>query len=123
FRPTADVSSWLAVIGVLTMATLALTWLAVLLGLISTNPEAAGNAVMPLSFFLPFVSSAFVPLESMPTGVREFAEYQPFTAVIEALRGLLFGGPVGNNVTIALTWCTGLTLVGYLWAKKLYNRS
>jgi ABC-2 type transport system permease protein len=122
FRPTANFGAWMAVIAIIAMVAFAMTWLAVGLGLMSKNVEGASNIVLPFSFLLPFLSSAFVPLSSMPGWIRWFAEYQPFTAITEALRGLLLGTPVGNNVIIAAAWCVGLTVICYLWSKKLYNR-
>lgn len=122
FRPTAGPVEWLAVLGLMLLATFAITWLAVGLGLSSKAPEGASNAVMPLSFFLPFLSSAFVPLESLPSGIRWFAEYQPYTPIIETLRGLLVGGPIGHNGWLAVVWCVALAVGGYLWSKKLFNR-
>jgi ABC-2 type transport system permease protein len=121
FRPTANPLEWLAAIGVLTLLVLALTWLSVALGLVSKSVESASNAPMPL-MLLPFLGSGFVPTDSMPTGLRWFAEYQPFTPVIETLRGLLLGTPIGDSAILATAWCTGVTLVGYLWAKRLFNR-
>jgi ABC-2 type transport system permease protein len=121
FRPTAGPVEWVAAIGVLAMITLAVTWLCVALGMVTKTVEAASNLPMPL-VFLPFLGSGFVPTDSMPTGLRWFAEYQPFTPVIETLRGLLLGTSIGNSAIIAIAWCAGITLVGYLWAKKLYNR-
>ncbi|MGW1377833.1 ABC transporter permease [Streptomyces sp. NPDC002446] len=121
FRPSATPVEWLAVIGLLALLILALTWLAAAMGLIAKNVETASNMPMPLTF-LPFLGSAIVPPESMPTGLRWFAEYQPFTPVIETLRGLLLGTEIGNSGLIALGWCVGLTLVGYLWARSAFNR-
>jgi ABC-2 type transport system permease protein len=121
FRPSAGPLEWLAVVGVLTLFVLALTWLSVALGLVSKTVEAASNAPMPL-MLLPFLGSGFVPTDSMPTGLRWFAEYQPFTPVIETLRGLLLGSPIGDSAYVSVAWCTGIALVGYLWAKKLFNR-
>jgi ABC-2 type transport system permease protein len=121
FRPSAGPVEWVAAAGVLAMITLAVTWLCVALGMVTKTVEAASNLPMPL-VFLPFLGSGFVPADSMPTGLRWFAEYQPFTPVIETLRGLLLGTPIGNSAIIAIAWCAGITLVGYLWAKKLYNR-
>ena len=121
FRPTAGLVEWIAAIAVLAMLTFALIWLAVALGLVAKSVESASNLPMPL-VFLPFLGSGFVPTDSMPTGLRWFAEYQPFTPVIETLRGLLLGTAIGNSAVIAVAWCAGITLVGYLWAKKLYNR-
>jgi ABC-2 type transport system permease protein len=121
FRPTASPLRWVAATGMLTLLVLALTWLSVALGLVSKTVESASNAPMPL-MLLPFLGSGFVPTDSMPAGLRWFAEYQPFTPVIESLRGLLLGTPIGNSAILATAWCAGITLVGYLWAKKLFNR-
>jgi ABC-2 type transport system permease protein len=121
FRPTASPVEWLATVGVLAAITLAITWLSVAFGLVSKTVEAASNLPTPL-VFLPFLGSGFVPTDSMPTGLRWFAEYQPFTPVIETVRGLLVGSAIGNSAVLALAWCVGITLVGYLWSRKLYNR-
>jgi len=103
------------------MITLAITWLSVALGLRARSVEAASNLPMPL-ILLPFLGSGFVPTDSMPAGLRWFAEYQPFTPFIETLRGLLMGTPIGNSAMLALAWCALLALTGYCWAMKLYNR-
>ncbi|MFH8572626.1 ABC transporter permease [Streptomyces sp. NPDC017993] len=121
FRPSATPIEWLAGTGLLALLTLALTWLAAAMGLIAKNVETASNMPMPLTF-LPFLGSAIVPPESMPAGLRWFAEYQPFTPVIETLRGLLMGTGIGNSGLLALIWCVGLTLVGYLWARSAFDR-
>jgi ABC-2 type transport system permease protein len=121
FRPTTGALAWLAAIGVLVLVTLAFTWLSVALGLVSKSVEAASNLPMFL-FLLPFLGSGFVPTGSMPTGMRWFAEYQPFTPITETLRGLLMGTPIGDNAIIACAWCVGIALLAYLWAKRLYNR-
>jgi ABC-2 type transport system permease protein len=121
FRSDASPMEWLAAAGVLAVITIAITWLTVALGMVSKTVEAASNLPMPL-VFLPFLGSGFVPTDSMPTGLRWFAEYQPFTPMIETVRGLLLGTPIGNSAMIAVAWCAGITLVGYLWALKLYNR-
>jgi ABC-2 type transport system permease protein len=121
FRPSAGPVEWVAAAGVLAGITLALTWLSVALGMVTKTVEAASNLPMPL-VFLPFLGSGFVPTDSMPTGLRWFAEYQPFTPIIETLRGLLLGTAIGSSASIAIAWCAAITLVGYLWAKKLYNR-
>jgi ABC-2 type transport system permease protein len=121
FRPTANPLRWAAAIGILTLFVLALTWLSVALGLVSKTVESASNAPMPL-ILLPFLGSGFVPTSSMPAGLRWFAEYQPFTPVIETLRGLLLGTPIHHSAIISVAWCTGITIAGYVWAKKLYNR-
>ncbi|WP_411145334.1 ABC transporter permease [Streptomyces sp. x-80] len=121
FRPDATPVEWLAALGLLALLTLALTWLSAAIGLVAKTPETASNIPMPLTF-LPFLGSAIVPPESMPTGLRWFAEYQPFTPVIETLRGLLTGTAIGNSALIAVAWCAGLTLVGYLWARAVFRR-
>ncbi|WP_328619579.1 ABC transporter permease [Streptomyces sp. NBC_00354] len=122
FRPDATAVEWFAAIGLLTLLTVALTWLSAGIGLVAKTPESASNTPMPLTF-LPFLGSAIVPTDSMPTGLRWFAEYQPFTPVIETLRGLLTGTGIGNSGYVALAWCTGLTLVGYFWARSAFGRT
>ena len=121
FRPNAGVVEWVAAFGILTLLSFALTWIAAAMGLSSKSVETASNAPMPITF-LPFLGSAIVTPDSMPTGVRWFAEYQPFTPLTETLRGLLMGTPIGNNGWIALAWGVGLSLVGYLWARAAFNR-
>ncbi|GAA2370895.1 ABC transporter permease [Streptomyces cuspidosporus] len=121
FRPNATVVEWLAVLGLLTLVTVALTWLSAAMGLACRSPETASNAPMPLQF-LPFLGSAIVPTDSMPTGLRWFAEYQPYTPIIETLRGLLMGTGIGNSGIIAVAWCVGLAVVGFLWARALFRR-
>jgi ABC-2 type transport system permease protein len=121
FRPNATPLEWVAAIGLLALITLALTWLSVALGMVPKSVESASNLPMPL-VFLPFLSSGFVPTESMPTWLRWFAEYQPFTPFIETVRGLLLGTAIGDSAAIAVAWGVGITLVCYLWAKRLYNR-
>jgi len=121
FRPTAGPLAWIGAIGLLTLFTLALTWLTVALGLVAKSVETASNTPMFLTL-LPFLGSGFVPTGSMPTGLRWFAEYQPFTPVNETLRGLLLGTPIGNSAVLAVAWCVGITLVCYIWALKLYSR-
>ncbi|SHN47230.1 ABC transporter permease [Cryptosporangium aurantiacum] len=122
FRPNASAVEWLAALGLLTLFAVAITWLSVALGLNASTPEAAGNAPMPL-ILLPFLGSGFVPTDSMPTVLRWFAEYQPFTPIMETVRGLLLGTPIGNSGAIAVAWCVGLAAVGYLWAKKTFNKA
>lgn len=120
FRPTATPVEWIAVIGLLALLTLALTWISAGIGLVAKNVETASNIPMPLTF-LPFLGSAIVPTESMPAGLRWFAEYQPFTPIIETLRGLWLGTGIGSSAPIALAWCAALTLVGYLWARRTFK--
>ncbi|GAA3010898.1 ABC transporter permease [Actinokineospora diospyrosa] len=121
FRPSAGVGEWLAATGFLLIVTFALVWLAVALGQVSKSVETASNLPMPL-VLLPFLGSGFAPTDSMPAGLRWFAEYQPFTPIIETLRGLLMGQAIGANAWLALGWCAVIALGGYLWSKKLFNR-
>lgn len=121
FRSTdATALEWLAAFGLLLLFTLALTWIAVGMGLISPNAEAASNNALPL-IFLPLISSAFVPIDSMPGWFQPIAEYQPFTPAIETLRGLLLGTGIGHNGWLALGWCLALTALGYVWATSKFN--
>jgi ABC-2 type transport system permease protein len=121
FRPTATAVEWLAAAGVLTATTFALVWLAVAMGLVTKSVAAASNLPMPLTL-LPFFGSGFVPTDSLPAGLRWFAEHQPITPIMETLRGLLLGTPIGDSAAIALGWCAVIALIGYGWAKLLYNR-
>ncbi|HEX4091040.1 MAG TPA: ABC transporter permease [Trebonia sp.] len=121
FRSNASPGAWLAAIGLLLIVSFALTWLAVALGLVAKTVESASNLPMFLTL-LPFLGSGFVPTASMPIGLRWFAQYQPFTPVTEAVRGLLVGGPVAGHAIVSAGWAVGLALVSYLWAKYLYNR-
>jgi ABC-2 type transport system permease protein len=121
FRPTATPSEWIAVIGVFGMITLALTWLSLALGMNSKSVETASNVPMFL-VLLPFLGSGFVPTDSMPAGLRWFAEYQPFTPITETVRGLLLGAPIGNRALIATAWCLAITVGSFLWARALFNR-
>ena len=120
FRPTAGVLDWLGAIGLLALLTFALIWLSVALGLVTKSVEAASNLPMPL-LLLPFLGSGFVPTDSMPAGMQWFAEHQPFTPIMETLRGLLMGTPIDSAFT-AVAWCVAIALGGYLWAKRLFNR-
>ena len=123
FRSTdATVLEWLAAFGLLVLFALALTWIAVGMGMASPNPEAASNMATPL-ILLPLISSAFTPADTMPGWFRPIAEYQPFTPVIETLRGLLLGTEIGTNGWIALAWCVGLTVLGYRWSTSQFNRA
>ncbi|MFB7589525.1 ABC transporter permease [Streptomyces sp. NPDC056169] len=121
FRSTdATALEWLAAFGLLVLFATALTWIAVGMGLISPNAEAASNNAMPL-IFLPLISSTFVPIASMPGWFQPIAEYQPFTPAIETLRGLLLGTEIGHNGWLALAWCVGLTVLGYFWSTSKFN--
>jgi len=121
FRSHAGVLAWLGVAGILVLFTLALTWLAVIPGITATSMEGASAFAYPL-IFLPFISSAFVPTATMPVVVRQFAEYQPVTPIVNTVRGLLAGQDVGNNWWIAVLWCAGITAVAYIFAMRAYNR-
>jgi ABC-2 type transport system permease protein len=121
FRSSADVSAWLAVAGILLLFTLALTWLAVIPGLAASTVDGAGAFAYPL-LFLPFISSAFVPTETMPGPVRAFAENQPVTSIVNAIRDLLSERPVGADTWIALAWCVGILVVAYVLAMVTYRR-
>ncbi len=121
FRPTTGPVSWLAAGGLLVLAAFALGWLSVALGLVSDSVETASNLPMFL-ILLPFLASGFVPTATMPGPLGWFAEHQPFTPVIETLRGLLLGTPIGDDGWIPEAWCLALSLGGYLWARRLYER-
>ncbi|MER5638909.1 ABC transporter permease [Kitasatospora sp. NPDC002227] len=118
----ATALDWLAAFGLLGLFALALTWIAVGLGLASPNAEAASNSAMPL-ILLPLISSAFTPIHSMPGWFQPIAEYQPFTPAIETLRGLLLGTPIRTvDAVLAVGWSVGLTVLGYLWSKTQFDR-
>ncbi|MCX4973476.1 MULTISPECIES: ABC transporter permease [unclassified Streptomyces] len=121
FRSTdATALEWLAAFGLLALFSLALTWIAVGMGMASPNAEAASNSAMPL-ILLPLISSAFIPADTMPGWFQPIAEYQPFTPAIETLRGLLLGTEIGNNGWIAIAWCLALTALGYRWSTSKFN--
>ncbi|MEA5360421.1 ABC transporter permease [Amycolatopsis sp., V23-08] len=121
FRSDAGVGAWLAVLGVLLLFTLALTWLAVIPGLTAKSVDGASAFSYPL-IFLPFLSSAFVPTGTMPGPVRAFAEHQPVTSIVNALRSLFARQPVGADLWVALAWCAGLLVVAYVFATITYRR-
>ena len=121
FRPTTGPLAWVAAAGLLALTSLALTWLSVALGMSTRSVETASNLPMFLMLLL-FLGSGFVPTQTMPDGIRWFAENQPFTPIIETLRGLLLGTPIGNSGVIAVAWCAAISLVGFLWARRLYER-
>lgn len=121
FRSGAGVLAWLAVAGILVLFTLALTWLAVVPGLTASSVEGASAFSYPL-IFLPFVSSAFVPTETMPGPVRAFAEHQPVTSIVNTIRSLFAEQPVGNDLWIALGWCVGLLVAAYFFAMAVYRQ-
>jgi ABC-2 type transport system permease protein len=122
FRPSAGPLGWIGAIGLLALATFAVTWLSVAFGMVTNSVETASNIPMFL-MLLPFLGSGFVPTDSMPAGIRWFAEYQPFTPIMETLRGLLMGTPIGNSGVLAVAWCLAIALLGFLWAVRLYERN
>lgn len=121
FRSGAGVIAWLEVFGIIVLFTLALTWLAVIAGLVAKSPDGAGAFAYPL-LFLPFVSSAFVLTAGMPGPVRWFAEHQPVTSIVNTLRNLYAGKPLGDDVWIALAWCVGILVVAWVLAARTYHR-
>ncbi|MFC7787516.1 ABC transporter permease [Microbacterium sp. MAHUQ-60] len=121
FRTGAGVLTWLAVLGILGLFTLALTWLAVIAGLAGKSVDGATAFSYPL-IFLPFISSAFVPTETMPGPVRWFAENQPVTSIVTSIQSLFFGQSVGSSIWIALAWCAGILIVAFLFAMRVYRR-
>ena len=122
FRTDASVGAWLAVLGILVLFTLALTWLAVVAGLSAKTVDGASAFSYPL-IFLPFISSAFVPTDTMPAPVAWFAENQPVTAIVDTLRALFGGQPVGSDIWVALAWLVGILAVAYAWAVAIYRRT
>lgn len=122
FRSSSSPLSWLAVFGILILFTLALTWVAVIAGLIAKTPDGAGVFSYPL-IFLPFISSAFVPTATMPFALRVFAENQPVTFIVDAIRSLLASEPIGSDIWIALLWCVGILVVAYFIAMRLYKKT
>jgi ABC-2 type transport system permease protein len=121
FRSGAGMGAWLAVAGILILFTLALTWIAVIPGLSAQSVAGVSAFSYPL-IFLPFISSAFVPTDTMPGPVRWFAEHQPVTSIVNSIRDLFTGQPVGSNIWIALAWCVGILVVAYLFAMVTYRR-
>ena len=122
FRPHAGFLDWLAAIGVLLLLGFSVSWFTVAGGLAAKSVESASFATVPL-IMLPFLSSAFVPADTMGTGVRQFAEYQPFTPIIETLRGLLSGGHASTgDAWAAVAWCVGFAIVGYVWAVSTFKK-
>ncbi len=121
FRPTAGPLAWLGAIGTIAAFIVAISWVSVALGLLARNPEAAQGFTFGF-MFLPYVSSAFVPVETLPSWLRGFAEHQPVTPVIETVRGLLMGTATGDSPERALLWCGAIAAVGYVAATVLFAR-
>jgi len=120
FRSPAGLLQWMAVIGILGLFTLTITWVAIIAGLSAKSVDGATGFSYPL-ILLPFVSSAFVPTDSMPAAVRIFAENQPVTSIVDTIRALLSNEPTGNAIWVALAWCVGILVVAYLVAVRLYR--
>jgi ABC-2 type transport system permease protein len=121
FRPHAAALQWLGAIGLAMLTAWALTWVALAMGLSAKAPEAASNLPMPI-ILLPFLGSGFVPAASMSSGLRQFAEYQPFTPITDTLRGLLLGTHIGTEWILAVGWCVGLAVLGYVGSRRLFDR-
>lgn len=121
FRSGAGLLTWLAVAGILLLLTLALTWIAVIPGLTAKSADGASAFAYPI-IFLPFISSAFVPTETMPGPVRWFAENQPVTSIVDSIRNLLAQQPVGNDIWVALAWCVGILVIAYIFAMVAYRK-
>ena len=121
FRSGAGVAAWLEVAGILVLFTLMLTWIAVIPGLSAKSTDGVSAFSYPL-IFLPFISSAFVPTDTMPGPVRVFAEHQPVTSIVNALRDLFSGQPVGTGIWTALAWCVGILVVAHSFAMVTYRR-
>jgi ABC-2 type transport system permease protein len=121
FRPHASFAGWLGAIGLILAISFATSWITIALGLAAKTPESAGMAIVPL-ILLPFLSSAIVPADKMGPGIRQFAEYQPFTPVIETLRALLTGTSPGSNAITAVAWLAGIALVGYVWSLSTFSK-
>ncbi|MBF6328943.1 ABC transporter permease [Nocardia transvalensis] len=121
FRPNATVLEWLAAFGMLGLVLFALCWLGAGFGMSASTVEAASNSPSLITY-LPMLGSGLVPTDTMPTGVRHVAQYQPFTPITETLRGLLMGSEIGTNAIVAVAWCLGIALVGYLWATRSFRR-
>lgn len=117
----AGALEWLAAFGLVGLTVLALNWLGAGFGVIAQNPESASNMPMPI-LLLPFLGSGLVPTDTMSAGVKQFAEYQPFTPITETMRGLLMGTEIGNNGILAVGWCVVLGAIGYFWSTSAYRR-
>ncbi|MGO4473399.1 ABC transporter permease [Arthrobacter sp. M-10] len=121
FRTSASLLAWLAIVGILALFTLALTWLAIIAGLTAKSVDGAGGFSYPL-IFLPFISSAFVPTATMPGPVRAFAENQPVTSIVNTIKDLFEQRPIGNDIWVALAWCLGILIIAYFFATAAYRR-
>ena len=123
FRPRASLLDWTGVAAIITAFSFALAWLAAAVGMMARSAAGANGLTLPIQFLLPFLSSTFVPAATMPSGVRWFAENQPFTAVVDTLRALLAGAPAGSTAYAAFAWCAAIALVGFVWALAGFRRA
>jgi len=121
FSPAATFPQWLGVAGILVLTVFAVTWLTIAFGLVAKTPESAGFFAVPL-IMLPFFSSAIIPADKMGPGIKQFAEYQPFTPIIETVRGLFNGTPSTGDTIAALAWCVGIGVIGYVWSLSTFNK-
>jgi len=121
FRPQAGIAQWLLIVGILALYIMAITWIAVICGLIAKAPESAGTYPFML-FILPYFSSAFAPIETMPAGIRWFASYQPMTPIVDSIRALMLNEPTGNSFPLALIWSIGIIILSFTIAVAIYNR-
>jgi ABC-2 type transport system permease protein len=121
FSPAATFANWLAAAGILVLATVGVSWFVVALGLAAKTQESAGFAAVPL-IMLPFFSSAVVPADKMGPGIQQFAQYQPFTSIIESVRGFLDGVPDNGQTIAAIAWSVGIAVVGYVWARAKFTK-
>jgi ABC-2 type transport system permease protein len=121
FRPQAGPGGWLGLLGMVVLIAVAVNWIGIGMGMQARTVETASNLPMLLTF-LPLLGSGFVPTASMPTVLRVFAQHQPFTPMIETLRGLLLDVPLGSTLLLAIAWCLGLAALGLVWATRLYER-
>ncbi len=121
FRPSAGILDWFAIVGILALFTMSLTWVAVIAGIAAKTPDGATVFSYPL-IFLPFISSAFVPTATMPTALRAFAENQPVTSIVNTIRALFEGQSAGNDIWVALAWCVGIMLVACVIAVRMYQK-
>jgi ABC-2 type transport system permease protein len=121
FSPAASFTQWLGVAGILVLTVFSVTWLTIAFGLAAKSPESAGFFAVPL-IMLPFFSSAIIPAGKMGPGIKQFAEYQPFTPIIESVRGLLDGTPATGSTIAAIAWCAGIGIVGYVWAITKFSK-
>jgi ABC-2 type transport system permease protein len=122
FRPKASALDWLGVIGIVAAFSLTLAWLSAAIGMVAKSTAGANGLTLPIQFLLPFLSSTFVPASTMPASVRWFTENQPFTPVVDSMRALLTGAPIGGTLYLAFAWCGVIALAGYLWARAAFDR-